>query len=86
MQPGSRRRLPPETIADLVRGDVRLLGDLRGERRIADDPQGRAIRAVIGPLVEGAEVRDLEAECHRIGPPAAEVKASGHTLQMRRRL
>ena len=86
MQPGSRRRLTPETIADLVRGDVRLLGDLRGERRIAQDAQRSAIRTVVGPLVESAEVRDLEAECHRFAPPAAEVKASGHTLQMRRRL
>ena len=66
MQPGSRRRLTAETIADLVRGDVPLLGHVRRERRTADYPQCRAIRVVIGPLVEGAEVRDLEAECHRI--------------------
>lgn len=85
MQPGSRRRLTPETPAPLVGGDEGLLGDVGRERRIAHDAQRGPIRTVVRPLIERAEVRDLEAECHRFAPPAAEVKASGHTLQMLRR-
>jgi hypothetical protein len=66
-----------------IGGDGRLLGDVGGEGRIADDAQRGPIRGVVGPLVEGAEIGEFQTEDHRFAPHSADVKAFGHTLVMR---
>ena len=84
VQPGLRGGVSAEAIALTVGGDVGLLGDIGGECRVTDDAQRRPIGALVRLLVEGAEIRDLEAKGHRFAPHLAEVKAPGHTLETRR--